>query len=72
VSPALVLGLLLVLGSSGCLSLPEPPQATARSAVGDAAPVFTLARTGPSPGRLCLDDLTRESAVVLVFYRGEW
>ena len=67
-----VLGALVALGLTGCLSLPEAPQATERSAVGDAAPVFTLARTGPSPGKLCLADLTRDSAVVLVFYRGEW
>ena len=68
VIPALLIG----LGLSGCLSLPEPPPSTAPSAVGDPAPVFTLARTGPTPGTVALDELWRDKAVVLVFYRGEW
>ena len=57
---------------AGCLSLPEPPPATARSQVGDPAPVFSLARTGASPGKLSLDELWRSSAAVIVFYRGAW
>jgi hypothetical protein len=56
----------------GCLSLPPPPVATARSEVGDVAPVFTLARTGPTPGVVTLSDLTGKTAAVLVFYRGHW
>jgi hypothetical protein len=58
--------------ASGCLSLPTPPLATEHSAIGDAAPVRTLARTGASPGKLCLSDLWSGTGAVLVFYRGEW
>ncbi len=64
--------LALAAPAAGCLSLPEPPPATERSAVGDPAPVLSLARTGASPGTLCLRDLWAGSAAVLVFYRGEW
>lgn len=77
VAPRTVLVLLALAGActfglTGCLGLPEPAPATAPSLVGDTAPVFTLARTGPSPGTLSLGDLTRGTAAVLVFYRGEW
>jgi hypothetical protein len=68
----LILGSAVALGLVGCLSLPPPPPATSHSTVGEVAPVFTLARTGPTPGSISLNDLTGSTAAVLVFYRGEW
>jgi hypothetical protein len=61
------------LSLSGCLfSLPPPEPATHPSNVGDEAPGFSLARTGLTPGKTGLAELTSGTVAVLVFYRGEW
>jgi hypothetical protein len=62
---------------AGCLSLPPPAPATARSQVGDPAPVASLARTGTQAGGaragvVSLRELWGETSLVLVFYRGYW
>lgn len=62
----------VAVGLAGCLSLPPPPRATAPAEVGEPAPVFSLARTGATPGSLSLGELTGKTAAVLVFYRGYW
>ncbi len=73
--------LLLPVLLSGCLSLPPPAPATARSQVGDLAPIATLAWTwtkpavmgGPDvPEAVSLRELWGETSLVLVFYRGSW
>ena len=62
----------LGLGVAGGGAGSERQPATERSSIGDPAPVLTLARTGPTPGKLSLRELWDNSAAVLVFYRGEW
>ena len=62
---------------AGCFSLPQPAPATARSQVGDPAPVTSLARTaalaaGAHGGVVSLRELWGETSLVLVFYRGSW
>jgi len=64
------LALALVL-LSGCLSLP-PPDPTTRAVVGERGPAFELPRTGATPGKVTLADLTSGTTAVIVFYRGHW
>jgi hypothetical protein len=63
---------LAFLALSGCFSLPPPEPKDAKANVGDEAPAFSLARTGATPGKATLADLTSGTTAVLVFYRGDW
>ena len=67
---SVVLLVALSLGAAGCFSLP-PPDPDTKAVPGQPAPGFALAAT-PGPGKLALEDLTKGTSAVLVFYRGDW